>query len=170
MRRGAIPNDGALPYLTLLMELGTESTHRETGSKLKFTTPKSSSNDGQFQELVKRWMSAVTQLADYRKKGGTSKTLIKRWREDIEEKRLVMDSCNRYSISVRGACPDTYGILKEADIVDEFATLLCITTPSSTSQDSALQHMRPFEHLGETSPHMTWMSKYVVNDSEDDEQ
>lgn len=164
MRRGAIPNDPPLPYLALLMELGTDSTHQKTRSKLKSTTPESSSDDDQLQQLAEDWMSAVNQLATYRKGGNTTKDHIKKLREEIEAKRQAMDSCNRYSISARGGGPDTYGILKEADIVKEFATLLCVTTPSSTAEDRALQHMRPFERLEHTS-HAAWMAEYVVTNS-----
>ena len=164
MRRGAIPNDPALPYLAMLMELGTESTHQKTRSKLKSTIPE---YDGsQFQQLEEDWASSTSLLATYRKGGNTTKARIKELREEIKTKRLAMDSCNRYSISARGGGPDTYGILNAADIVKEFATLLRITTPPFTDQDRALQHMRPCERLGHNSSHTTWMAEYVVTKSE----
>ena len=74
--------------------------------------------------------------------------------------RLAVDSCNRYSISVRGASPEVYGILREADIVKEFATLLSVTMPSPSNQDRTRQHMRPLERLGVASNHTAWVSEY----------
>jgi hypothetical protein len=168
MRRGSIPNNGALPYLAILMELGIESVHRETRSKLRSTVPESPSDDGQFQQLANNWIAAVNRLAEYREKHKRSKKRIKELEEDVDATRLLIDFCNRYSIAVRGASSDTYGILKEADIVDEFATLLRTTMPSSAPQEMALQHMRPFERLGEGSHYTSWMSEYVITDSGDD--
>jgi hypothetical protein len=170
MQRGAIPLGGTLPGLTLLMELGANSVHQSTGSPLKSTTPVSLPNNKEFQALVDGWGIAVKSLALYQEKKKTNKKAIQKLQEDIKAARLAMDSYNRYSIAVRGADCNTYGILKEANIVQEFATLLGITNPPPTSQDIALQHMRPSERLGETSPHTNWMLEYVVANSDDDEE
>ena len=166
MPHDAMLNDGALPYLALQMELGTESEHQTTRSKIQVTTPPANpSDDGQYQ-AEEDWMSAVTRLAQYEENNSKREEQknIRELREAVKVKRLAMDSCNRYySISVRGAGPDTYGILKEADIVDEFAALLRITTSSSSSssttpQDIACQHMQPLKYLAETLPNTAWMA------------
>ena len=68
-----------------------------------------------------------------------------------------MEDYNRYSISVRGATPETYGILKEADIVMEFATLLAVTMPLLTEEALELQHMQDLRQVDESSPSTAWM-------------
>ena len=166
MRRGAIPTNGALPYLAILMELGTESAHQKTGSKLLSTTPVSASSDSQFQVKVADWMTAASKLAQHKKAKKSTRTQELELQKNVDEKRFSMDSCNRYSIAIRGASPETYGILKEAKIDVEFATLLNTTMPAYTPPKRALQHMRPSEHLEETSPHMDWMYDYIVTESQ----
>ena len=131
MRRGAIPTNGALPYLAILMELGTESAHRETGSKLLSTAPGSASSDSQFQLKVADWMTAVSELAHHKKAKKATHIKELELQKNVDEKRISMDSCNRYSITARGASSETYGILEEAEIAGEFATLLNTTAMSA---------------------------------------
>jgi hypothetical protein len=73
-----------------------------------------------------------------------------------------MDNFNRYTISIRGATPEVYGILKEANVVREFARLLSVTMPAPVAQDHKIEHMRPLEHLGDTSAHTDWMYEYLM--------
>ncbi|KIL60391.1 hypothetical protein M378DRAFT_26527 [Amanita muscaria Koide BX008] len=104
--------DQPLPYLAILMELGTMSTYRETGSNMKLM----------FQS----------------EKGKQP----------------------RYSISVRGASNDTYGILSEAGIEQEFGTLFKITALLPSSQNNMIQHMCPLQQFSDG--YIAWMDKYGV--------
>jgi hypothetical protein len=159
------------PYLALLLELGNESLHQETRSKIKITIP-APARDGEFSKLTDNWLAAVKDLEQYRiqEKKMAEKKEVEKKMAVIEKARLAMDSYNRYAIFVRGASPDVYGILKQAEIAEEFKTLLSVTMPSPTAQDSAIQHMRPLERLGHTSGHTAWMSKYVVKALGDNEE
>jgi hypothetical protein len=159
-----IPRDleRPLPYFAMLMELGTEASRRTTGSKIECTPSNVPSE--QFQQLRKDWLTAISNL-DHQKTLKPTKAELKELWKDVKVKQQAMDSCNRYSIAVRGASSDVYGILQEARIVGEFTTLLDITS-SLSAQDEALQHMRPLEHLGNTSSHTDWMRNYVVSSSE----
>jgi hypothetical protein len=84
-----------------------------------------------------------------------------------------MDSCNRYFVGVRGATPDTYGILTTAGVEKPFATLLKVVMPAPDGQERAIRAMRPFDRLGKSSASMAWSSKYTrdgVDEDEDEEQ
>lgn len=155
-----------LPYVAILLELGNESCHQKTGSQIK-VTPSPPLVTGQFENLQNQWMSAVQRLREYRKmktkkvgKDSVEVVLLK----ELEDRQVAMDAYNRFTISVRGASPEVYGVLKEANIVEEFATLLSVTMPSPTAQDTVIQHMRPLERLGDASAHTAWMSMYIVGD------
>ena len=74
-----------------------------------------------------------------------------------------MDSCNWYSLSVRGVSQDVYNILHDAHIEKEFATLLSIIMPLPVDEHSMRQHMQPLKHLSAASSHTDWMSEYVVS-------
>jgi hypothetical protein len=160
MRPLGIPSDldRPLPYLAILMELGTETLHRTTRSKIK-VTPSETPRE-QYRQLRQDWVDALLCLEDYRKTPSSRKEEIRKLQKDVKEKQQAMDSCNRYIISVRGASSNTYGILDEAGIAEEFGTLLHITMPSPTPQDVSLQHMRPFESIGETFSHTDWMTDF----------
>jgi len=58
------------PYLALLLELGNESEHKGTFSKVKLTFPEPL-EDGAFEKLVTEWYTAATNLEKTRKKGST---------------------------------------------------------------------------------------------------
>ena len=90
-------------------------------------------------------------------------------RNNIKTTRVAMDAYNRYSVNVRGTSSMTYGCLKEANIVTEFAALIKVTMPSPTAQDVPLQHMRPLECLGEGSAYMAWMTDYGEESDSSDE-
>jgi hypothetical protein len=163
MRPVGIPRDldRPLPYLAMLMELGTETSHQGIRSKIKCTPSEVPSE--QFQQLRQNWLDALGCFNDYQKKKKKTKEKTRKLREAVKVGQQAMDSCNRYSIAVRGASPDVYDILREAGIAEEFATLLHITIPSPTPQEQALQHMRPLERLGGSSSHTHWMRNYVVS-------
>jgi len=168
MRPIGIPRDldRPLPYFAMLMELGNESSHKGIRSKIK-CTPSEVPSD-QFRQLSQSWLDALSCFNRYEKRRKKKKETTQRLREAVKATQQAMDSCNRYSIAVRGASPDVYGILREADIAEEFATLLHITMSSPTPQEQALQHMRPLERLGGSSSHTHWMRNYVVSDSDSD--
>jgi hypothetical protein len=132
------------------MELGKESNYQENQSKIK-SMASEPVGDGEFEELSGGLMTAVTDLETHQKQPTKDRATTERLKKKVKEARLAVDSCNMYSISVRGASPDVYGILREANIVKEFATLLSITMPSPSNQDLTMQHMRPLERLGVTS-------------------
>jgi hypothetical protein len=111
-------------------------------------------------------MTATGEFKEYRKTK-TSRPGIKEMQAYVDAKRMAMDQCNRFSIAIRGASPETYGILKEAEIEEGFAALLQTIAPCPASIDAMLQHMRPFEQLTEPSCYSDWMSDFVVTRSWD---
>ncbi|KIM86830.1 hypothetical protein PILCRDRAFT_4708 [Piloderma croceum F 1598] len=167
-----LPRDlsGPLPYLALLFELGNESFHGRgaNSSRIKVTIPEPTTKVDEFKILRNDWLAAVEALEDYQKgqvkKERTDPKLVEKQKK-VKEARLAMDAYNRYTIAVRGASADVYGILRMAKIETEFATLLTSTMPSPTAQDETIQHMRPLERLGSESGHTAWMSRYVVGES-----
>jgi hypothetical protein len=154
-----------LPYLALLLELGNESAHRTAHSKIKVTIPKHTAKD-EFQNLTEDWLAAAKTLNKVPRGRRKGPGFIEK-QKVVKEKRLAMDAYNRYSIAVRGASPDVYGILRKAKVERAFSTLLSITMPSPTVQDTTIQHMQPLERLGRESGHTVWMSKYVGKGEED---
>jgi hypothetical protein len=145
------------PYLALLLELGNESEHKGISSKVKLTFPEPL-EDGAFEKLVKEWYTAATKLEDARKTG--SKEEIKKWQAVVKTKQRAMDLYNRYTISIRGASPQVYGILTKANIETQFQTLLTVTMPSPEAEIPLVQEMTPLEHLDRDSAYATWMSEY----------
>ena len=161
---------GPLPYLVMLFELGNDSNHGRTKSKIKVTTPTFTTKD-EFQKLTQNWLTAVKALGKYQaehpeKKRKKDPKLVEKQNE-VKEERVAMDAHNRYTIAIRGASASVYGILDKAKVKTEFATLLAITMPSPTAQDEMTQHMRPLERLGRESDHTAWMSRYVVGESKE---
>jgi len=151
----------------MLLELGNESRHQSARSKIKCIASEPVAGDI-FEVLTADWLAAVKMLKQFETK--TNKKQIAELKAVVEAKRRMMDSCNRFSIFVRGSSSEVYGILEEAGISEQFATLLRITMPSPTDQDRAAQTMRPLERLGYQSAHTSWMSEYVVRDEENNDQ
>ena len=81
------------------------------------------------------------------------KAAINGLKKKVYDARLYADSYNRYSISVRGASPEVYGILHSANIVREFRTLLNVVMPSSDAEKRTTMYMRPSERMSRGSPH-----------------
>jgi len=79
---------------------------------------------------------------------------------------MKMDDCNRFAIFVWGASSDVYGVLKEAEIADQFEHLLRVTMPPPTPQHTTMKFMRPLESLNENSDYTAWMSVYVRGEEE----
>jgi hypothetical protein len=155
-----------LPYLALYLELGNESSYKATNTKIKVTASEPTVR-GRFKTLSDDCFEATKRLTAYRRRGKKTKATLEKRKKDAQEKRLAMDLYNRYSISVRGASPDVYGILKAVGIAQEFDLLLSVTMPSPTDHEPMIQQMRPLERVGNTSAHTAWMSQYVV-DADDD--
>jgi hypothetical protein len=149
-----------LPYLALYLELGNESTYNETRSHIKVSVPKPTA-DGQFQKLTDAWVAATAKL-ESRKGRKQTKAAVNEQKKEVRQTRLAMDIYNRYSVSVRGASSEVYGILEKAQIQSAFDTLLSVTLPSPAHPDVLIQKMRPVEHLA--GAHMAWMSTYIVGD------
>src|SRR5262249_26891846 len=120
--------DQPLPYLTLLMELGYESSFQETQLTIKATVSPQLP-DGEFRERCEAYLKALNDLSKYPNKSSRDPVCI-RLKKEVDQKREEMSNCNRYSICIRGASPKTYGILNNVGIENEFATLLKITMTS----------------------------------------
>ena len=163
-----------LPHLAILLELGSESRHQKTSTLFQVLTPSALVN-GKFEDLQQKWISALQELKDYkheklktRKRKGRKDAQQVQLQEALEKIRSEMDAYNRYTISIRGASSEVYGVLKKANIETEFATLLSVTMPLALPmQDPTIQHMRPLNHLDLKSAHNAWMFEYV-EDSEDE--
>ena len=160
---GVVRNrDNPLPYLAILMELGAEASFKENGKKIKCTASNPPA-DGEFGPLCDALDKAARNLVTYQRGENIDKDILKDLKKEVNNARLAVDSCNRYSISVRGASPNEYGILREAKIAKEFATLLSIVMPSRTTEHSTRKHMRPLESLLNESHHNDWMLRYGVS-------
>ena len=178
-----LPRDitNPLPYLALLIELGSDSHFQSTGSNIKVTTPDPTEKDG----VEEYYSEAAQYIRDYAADQTSKKRRIEKGavpdpalgkkkltnvdKKKLKDARLIMDRYNRYTIAIRGASPNVYGILRKAKIETEFETLLRTTMPPPTPQDIAIQHMRPLERLGEESVHNAWMSNYVARAGESEE-
>jgi len=174
LRPIGIPRDpyDPLPFVALLLELGNESSYQK--SKSKILAIASEPGDVDFQTLKNNFSTAVETLQQYRhqkklERRKVKMTRVKRLREELVKTRTKMDGYNRYSIFVRGASPEAYGILNKANIVVEFATLLRMTVPAPADLDSNIQQMRPLERLGDSCAHTAWMLQYTVGGMGDDE-
>jgi hypothetical protein len=94
-----------LPYLAVLMELGTESHYKKTNSKIKYATSEPPA-DGEFEDLCDVWDAAVKKLETYSKGRKRQKKTLEKLKKAANDARVAMDSCNRYSLSVRGVSED----------------------------------------------------------------
>jgi len=148
--------DKPLPYLTCILELGNDSRHQDTKTKIKATVPEAPS-PGRLRELTGDLLEAQEALQKYLKNPAATNTKIAELEEDVRSKRLLVERYYRYSVFVRGASAETYGILNEAGIAIQFGTLLSVTMPPPALEESAMQHMKPSLRLDEASPHTAWM-------------
>ena len=159
-----IPRDprDPLPYLALLMELGSEAEYQGHG-KIK-ATPSEPTSPDKFPKLITTLASAAEKYAVRLQQVGKNKmdpelTALKM---TLNEVQLATDMYNRYAISIRGASPQEYQILETAEIANDFASLLDITTRVSGKEKATIQHMCPLERLDDGSNHTAWMAEYVV--------
>jgi hypothetical protein len=156
-----------LPYIAIHVELGCKVLYRASGGTLMVTTSEPPF-PGQFRLLTSDWIIARNEL-ETMQNAHVGKEEMSTQREFIAEKRAAMDYCNRFSIYVRGASSQTYGILKKANIEKEFTTLLN-TARASIDDEYRAQNMRPCERLENTSAHMAWMAEYIAEDPENSDE
>ena len=152
--------DEPLPYLAILMELGCDKRFKGCNGKIKCVASGTLAA-GEFRKRCKAWTAALEVLSNNREKEA-----IKGLQKKVYDARLHADSYNRYLISVRGASPDVYGILRSAKIEKEFEPLHSVVMPSSDAAGRTTMHMRPFERLSRTSPHTDWMWNYGLSNKQ----
>jgi hypothetical protein len=163
-----VPPDETAPRaylsLSLVLELGTESPHQETGSAIKVVM--GNGEETEFGKLVNEWRETREEVQGLeagvrkREKKAGDGELKEAWEKVRPE---AMDKFNRYVISIRGL--SGYGILEKAKIKEEFEMLLRATNGLGRLEEENLldlmEEMQPFRTLG-TSGHVRWMRKYVV--------
>jgi hypothetical protein len=155
-----------LPYLAILMEFGAESKLEGGGNMI--TSVPSTTERPLFQNLRSAWAKANEELRLYHEKPAAQRELRRdrELKDKVESCRRDMESWNRYSLCVRGASPEAYGILEEADITVAFQSLLDIVFQAPTGQERLVQSMQLLARLGKTSGHTAWMADYVYKNSE----
>jgi hypothetical protein len=146
------------------MELGSESEYQGHG-KIK-ATPSKPTSPNKFSELTTTLATAAEKYAVRLQEVGKDKKdpELRALKKALNEAQLATDMYNRYAISIRGASPEVYQILKTAEIANEFATLLDITTRVPGKEKATIQHMCPLERLEDGSNHTAWMAEYVVSE------
>lgn len=156
-----IPHDPCdpLPYLALLMELGSESEYQGHG-KIK-ATPFNPISPDKFSELTTTLTTAAKKYTVRLQQVGKNKkdSELMAMKEALDKAQLATDMYNRYAISIRGATPEVYQILETAEIANEFASLLDITTRVPGKEKATIQYMCPLERLEEGSNHTAWMAE-----------
>ena len=106
-----------LPYLALLMELGNESRYKKTRSKAK-TAVSEPLTPGLFLQRTREHRAALDELEHHQNQQQTTDATIQKLKQKVAAARQAADSYNCYSISVRGASSNVYGILQTVKIVD----------------------------------------------------
>ena len=149
--------DNPLPYFTLLMELGNESNHGHSRSRLKPRVWGTGSIP--YSQLVQDWVNAVEILVHH-KALSSPKAKTDPMKKAVTERRKAMDNYDRYSLSARGSSDAVYGILKAARLAEAFAALLKVAIQSPTELDRTISQMRPLERFSKLFGHTDWMSEY----------
>ena len=172
MRPFALPRNTSspLPYLAVLMELGTESQFRETGSHLRVKTWDTDGNSPSYDDRHADWLAAFTAVAEAQRNPQRSveeRKEKKRLEQVMLEKQLVKEGYNRYSIAIRGASPTTYGILATAKIVEAFKQILHITLAPADEFDRKVQHMVPLGGNHPNTGDCDWMADFETDDIDD---
>ncbi|KAF8324209.1 uncharacterized protein EI90DRAFT_3076333 [Cantharellus anzutake] len=147
-----------LPYLALLMELGTESKYWGI-AMVTYQAPKHF-QPSEYQELKAECESAWDNLSQHKEEHPKDETVLKKLKAQAQGKQLEMDLYNCYLISARGASENTYPILRTAGITNEFKTFLDIVVPQASSKEPLIGHMRPLDCFGGDFPQSHWMSDY----------
>ncbi|KAF8321931.1 uncharacterized protein EI90DRAFT_3078526 [Cantharellus anzutake] len=155
---GLVVQVNPLPYLALLMELGTESKYQGI-AMVTYQAPKHF-QPSEYQELKAECESAWDNLSQHKEKHPKDETVLKKLKAQAQGKQLEMDLYNRYLISARGAGENTYPILRTAGITNEFKTFLDIVVPQASSKEPLIGHMRPLDRFGGDFSQSHWMSDY----------
>lgn len=110
-----------LPYIALLMELGSQSNYWTSRSKILVTASPLEDN-GMFRTHWEKRDSAMKKLLHYegRKLNGQEQKIEGELQKEVDNAQQKMDACNRFSISVRSALPEVYGVLAKAKISKAF--------------------------------------------------
>jgi hypothetical protein len=154
------------PYLSLVLELGTEAQYQETGSPIKVEME--AGNAAEFGRLVDSWRESQRQVGEYQEviKSGKTKEAedeLKKARVVMKTKREAMDGFNRYVISIRGL--SAYAVLEKAGIKTEFETLLKATSEAGgPGGEDSTERMHPLRKLRKPGGHTAWMRRYVGTD------
>jgi hypothetical protein len=167
MRPMGVPRDKTLPqpYLSLVLELGTESRYQATGSAI--TVEIGSGDQATYGTLVDAWNKTHDKvegleesLKNLKGKERTKelKDDLKQARQNMKTSREALESFNRYVISVRGL--SEYGVLERANIKVEFATLLrAMNSGGGLKGGDLIEEMQPTQKL--KGGYVHWMRKYV---------
>ena len=145
-----------LPYLALLMELGTKFRH-QGGRLIKHSWPKHAESF-QYKVLKQEYQRALDDLSRYREQNPKDKKHLKDLEAAVQAKELEKDLYNGHSISARGAGSTTYGILKKAGIEKEFDTFLRIVMPQEPSYKAEIARI-PSTHRPTGWPIMCHLSR-----------
>lgn len=148
-----------LPYVAFLIELGNESRHRQTGTKVKSTAWEKSSRS--YSELVQDWMDALNRLKTCKAQERPNKSRVDALKKEVEMKRSNMECYKRYSISARGAS-DAYGISQMEQVQDALQTLLHVALPSPPGNSTTLKRMRPLGRLGDAPGYTDSMAVHIL--------
>ncbi|KAF8491535.1 hypothetical protein JB92DRAFT_1266106 [Gautieria morchelliformis] len=150
-----------LPYLSLLLELGTQTQYHEGGWVALRVAERSEKN---WSTLLSEWADSVKSVAEYEdglRKAGKKKGKDKvgqQKKDKMKKSRAAMDAFKRYSISIRGT--DSYAVLNLPGWRQAFQTLLEVTERGEMG-DELVQQMWPLRQLGDSTPHGVWMRTYV---------
>ncbi|TDL16897.1 hypothetical protein BD410DRAFT_886367 [Rickenella mellea] len=142
-----------LPYLALLMELGTDSKDSQANTPIHARVFPDVTQDDYKRFLTNLEIAqtglknATTQVAQ-----SAAKKVLKRAQQDV-------DNVERLAISVYGATSKAYKILETAGIAKEFHVFLNVVT---SARHAAEQHavMKPLRSLDPKSNYNQWMVTY----------
>jgi len=125
--------------------------------------PSEPTSPDKFSKLTTTLATAAEKYAVRLQQVGKNKTdpELTALKTTFNEAQLATDMYNRYAISIRGASPQEYQILQTAEIANDFASLLDVTTRVSGKEKATIQHMCPLERLDDGSNHTAWMAEYV---------
>ncbi|KAF8331025.1 uncharacterized protein EI90DRAFT_2996148 [Cantharellus anzutake] len=150
-----------LPYLALLMELGTESRHR--GGGLIKHSPPQHSQPSQYKRLTEEYQRALDGLSRHREQDSKNTKHSKELEADVQAKELKKDFYKRHLISARGAGSKTYGILETAGIQKEFKDFVSIVVPQESFYEDEIAQMWPDPVGDDDDSQARWLADYVLD-------
>jgi hypothetical protein len=170
LRPVGIPRDlyRTLPYLGVLIEFGTESLYKESKSKI-LVTASTRPEHGTLERLTIDWVAAVAALETFEAQKSQDKKKHVQLKKNVDDARKQMDSCYRFTLSIRGSSSEVYGILQKTNIEFQFQKFLKSASRSSTDNE-AIQNAMPLEHLDATSGYAIWMRDYILDNDDNNEE